>query len=520
MTSFDAIVIGAGHNGLTAAAMLAKRGYRTAIFEAASAAGGAARRGELQQGFAFSPLAHRADRVHNDVVRELELTRFGLKRRASPMADIALSEGGNHLVLRGLYGERIDGDISQHELQNWQALRSQLFLHAGILRKIFEHVPPPLEQPSWRDAMRLAKTGLSLRLLGAAQMREFMRMILMPVADVANEQLADDRLKGLLAFDATLGIHLGPRSPTSLLGLYYRLASSLGAGSAAGTMIAGGAAALIEAMEKSARNSGAQIFVNSPVGRILVERGKSAGIVLANGEEFRAPLVISAINPATTFLNLVGPAHLDTGFVRAIRNIRMKGDASKLNLVLDRVPAISGLAADDFSGRFVIAPTSDHVERAFNPAKYGELPQEPVMEIMLPSLSDPDAAKSGACAMSVILQHTPYDLRQGWDRGKPLLLESALTLLERHIPGLRKSIIASELLSPPDIEARYLMPGGHWHHGELQADQMAMMRPVHAASRYATPIEGLYLCGAGSHPGGGLTGLPGLNAARTILRGA
>ena len=518
MTSYDAIIIGGGPNGLVAAAMLAKSGRKVALFEAADGLGGAARGGEFHPGFRSPGLAHVLSRLHGDVVKELALVKHGLALGDTDAPTVALAADGNHLVLRGAYGDTIDGNLSAGEMTAWQALRTQLFRHAAVLKRMFDDVPPPLSSPSAMELFKLAKAGLALRFMGKVEMRDFMRMLLMPVADVANEHLTDERLKGLLGFDATLGIHLGPRSPTSLLGLYYRLACELGGIAGRQMVPVGGMAAVIGALENAARASGVTIRTGRAVGRIIIESQKAMGVVLGDGSEFRAPLAVSAISPVATFMQLVSPRHLDTGFVRAIGNIRIKGDTSKLHLALDRVPEFSGLNAADHAGRLVIAPTSDHVERAFNPAKYGELPDEPTMEITLPGGLTKGAAQSG-CVLSANIQHTPFDLRQGWESGSGALYRRVLAQLERHAPGIGKSVLGRELLSPRDIQSRYRMPGGHWHHGELQADQMMMMRPVHAASRYATPIAGLYLCGAGSHPGGGISGMPGLLAARTILKG-
>jgi phytoene dehydrogenase-like protein len=240
---------------------------------------------------------------------------------------------------------------------------------------------------------------------------------------------------------------------------------------------------------------------------------------LTSGEEIRAGTIVSAINPRTTFLDLVGPRAIDTGLVRKVSHIRMKGNVAKLDLALDQVPRFTGVDEASSRGRMVIALSADHVENAFNPAKYGQFSPEPVMEITLPSLSDPSLAPDGACVLSAVIQYAPYQLKEGWDAGKPRFLEAILAQIEAHGPGIGKSILHSRLLTPADIEARYLMPGGHWHHGELQADQMLMSRPVAGLGRYDTPLDGLFLCGAGSHPGGGVSGAPGLNAARRIIGG-
>jgi phytoene dehydrogenase-like protein len=515
MTSFDAIVIGGGHNGLVAAATLAKSGRKTLVLEAASEVGGAARTEEFAPGFRVSS-AHLLNRLHPEVVKTLELGRHGLSF-GPIMPSVALSHDGNPLTLHGAYGETLTG-TSASEQAAWTEFRAQLLRYAGILRPLLARRPPDLGNMSLMETSAFAMTGLSLRRLGKEDMRDFLRMLLMNVSDVADEHLEDDRLKGLLAFDATLGSHLGPRSPTSLLGLYYRLAGEIGGQPGAQALPAGGMGAVIAAILSAAKSAGVAVRADAPAMKILIEKGRAAGVILDSGEEIRAKTIVSAINPRTTFVDLVGTREIDTGFVRRVSNIRMKGDVAKLHLALDRPPEFTGVDAAGHRGRLVIAPSSDHVERAFNPAKYGEFSPEPVMEITLPSLDDTSLAPDGACVLSAIVQYAPYALKEGWETGKPKFLKAIMAQLELYAPGIGKLVRHAELLTPADIETRYRMPGGHWHHGELQADQMMMSRPAFGAAGYDTPIDGLFLCGAGSHPGGGISGVPGLNAARRILQ--
>ncbi|MER8506240.1 NAD(P)/FAD-dependent oxidoreductase [Mesorhizobium sp. M0199] len=236
----------------------------------------------------------------------------------------------------------------------------------------------------------------------------------------------------------------------------------------------GGMGAVIAAIRASAQQAGVTIRTATPVAKIIVEKGRAVGVLLDSGEEIRATTVVSAINPATTMVDLVGPREVDTGFVRKVGNIRMKGDAAKLNLALDQPPQFVGVDAAGHRGRLVIAPSTDHVERAFNPSKYGEFSPEPVMEITLPSLSDASLAPEGACVLSAVVQYAPYALKEGWGVGKPKFLKVLMAELEAYAPGIGGSVLHADLLTPADIEARYRMPGGHWHHGELQADQMLM----------------------------------------------
>ncbi|MDP3895571.1 MAG: NAD(P)/FAD-dependent oxidoreductase [Mesorhizobium sp.] len=578
---FDTIVIGGGHNGLVCAAMLGQSGRKVLVLEAGAATGGAARTEEFHPGFRAST-AHLLNRLHPEVIRALGLkldsfstlqpyetptptlpgratglarptdphqgeggatvseypsplrggvrgggihktpTGAGIRKDATGEGDtptILLSPTQSPLILHGAWGETIEGDISDTERQAFAAMLAQLIRFAGVLKPFLARRPPDLTGMDLSEKLGLGGAALSLRRLGTEDMRDFLRMLLMNVHDVAEEHLTDDRLKGLLAFDATLGSHLGPRSPTSLLGLYYRLAGETGGKAGAQMLPAGGMGAVVAAIEAAAARAGVTVRTDAPVTRILVENGRAVGVQLDDGSELRAQTIVSAINPRTTFLDLVGPSELDTGVVRKAQNIRMAGDVAKLHLALDRVPEFTGVPATALRGRLLIAPSSEQVERAFNPAKYGAFSPEPVMEITLPSLSDPALAPDGACVLSAVVQYAPYALKEGWARGKPKFLKAILAVLERQAPGIGKSIRHAELLTPADIEARYLMPGGHWHHGELQADQMLMSRPFFGAEGYATAIDGLWLAGAGSHPGGGVSGAPGMNAARAILKG-
>jgi len=516
MTSFDAIVIGGGHNGLVAATVLAKAGRRVTVLEADKELGGPARTEEFAPGFRAS-VAHLLNRLHPETVKTLDLEAHGLQlAKAVAAPTTVLSVEGNPLILHGAYGERLDG-VSEAERQAWSALRTQLLRYAAILKPVLTQRPPDLSGMTLAQTSALGLMALSLKRLGKEDMRDFLRMLLMNVADVADEHLADDRLKGLLAFDAVLGSHLGPRSPTSLLGLYYRLAGEIGGRAGAQLVPVGGMGAVVAAIRAAAEKAGVSIRTNAPAGGLKIEGGSARGVVLADGEEISAPTIVAATNPAALFMDIVGTRHLDTGFVRKVTNIRMKGFAAKLHLALDGVPRFAGVSDDDQKGRLVIAPSADHVERAFNPSKYGEFSPEPVMEITLPSLTDPSLAPAGACVLSATVQFAPYALKQGWQAGKPKFLDAIMAQLERHAPGIGKLVRHAELLTPLDIEQRYRMPGGHWHHGELQADQMLMSRPLAGCSGYDTPIDGLFLAGAGSHPGGGISGVPGLNAARRIL---
>ncbi|QRM55943.1 NAD(P)/FAD-dependent oxidoreductase [Sinorhizobium sp. BG8] len=514
--SYDAIVIGAGHNGLAAAAKLGATGRKVLVLEAANAPGGAVRGREFAPGFRSAGLAHLVNRLDPEVVRDLGLE---LKPRTEGTMPTAVLDGTNEpVILRGAYGQTIDG-VTSAEAEAFGRLRDKLVFQAGILKRFLRRPPPQLGAISMTDLSTLLSAGFNVIRKGRSEGRDFLRMLLMNVADIADEYLDDDRLKALLAFDATLGVHLGPRSPTSLLGLYYRLTGEV-EGKAGGQFIPeGGMAAVAPAFVRAAEKAGVTIRCGTSVGRILADRGRASGVQLHDGAEISAPVIVAAIHPQTTFLRLVDPAESDTGFIRSVKNVRSAGNVAKLDLALERMPNFEGLTGRDHAGRIVLARSMTHVERAFNPAKYGEFSPDPVMEIVLPSLGDGSLAPSGACTLSALIQYAPYNLKGGWEAGKPAFQKLVLDALERHAPGIGRLVVAAELSTPADIEAEYHIPGGHWHHGELQADQLLINRPVGAASGYRCPIEGLYLASAGAHPGGGISGLPGWNAARHIISG-
>jgi phytoene dehydrogenase-like protein len=255
------------------------------------------------------------------------------------------------------------------------------------------------------------------------------------------------------------------------------------------------------------------------VQRVIVENDRACGVELESGEVIRASNVISNADPRTTFLSLLGTAHLDTGFVRKVNHLRASGRAGKLHLALKGLPGFSGLDASALGDRLLIAPSMDSLERAFNPSKYREYPTEPALEISLPTVRDPSLAPPGQHVLSAVVQFLPYDNGADRDANRAECMETILALLERHAPGIRELIVHAELLTPFDIEQEFGMTGGHWHHAAMGFDQFFFIRPLPGAAQYRTPVDGLYLCGAGCHPGGGVMGIAGRNAARQVLRG-
>jgi phytoene dehydrogenase-like protein len=276
--------------------------------------------------------------------------------------------------------------------------------------------------------------------------------------------------------------------------------------------------AVSDAIASAARKHGADIRTSSPVKRILMDFNKAVGVELENGEQITATTVVSNADPKTTFNELLGAQNLEAGFALKIRNIRSKGNVAKLHLALSALPDFAGLDQARYGERLVIAPSLEYVEHAFNHAKYGEYSQQPVIEITLPSVNDDSLAPAGQHVLSANVQWAPVDLRQGWEEAKSEFAGTIIDLVGRYAPNIRSLIQHAELLTPADIEKNFRLTGGHWHHAELAMDQFLMMRPVPGAAQYATPVDGLWLCGAGSHPGGGVMGCAGRNAAHAIIK--
>ncbi len=515
--SFDAIVVGGGHNGLAAAALLGQAGRRVLLLEASDTVGGAARTVALAPGFRVPEIAHLANRLHPDIVRKLDLERHGLAFAATNLSTTSLSAEGRPLTLAGAFGERLEGDIADSERAAWAALRGKLLRFAGVLAPFLAQVPPRLKNGGVADMMTLGKLGLGIRRLGRDDMREFLRMVLMNIADVLDEEVGDDRLRAAVAFDAVLGTSLGPRSPNSLMTLFYRLAGQANGVQAATAQPRGGMGAIVAALSAAAKAAGVTIRTDAAVASILVEDDRAAGVVLASGEEIRAPVVASAMNPAVTLLSLVGARHLDTGLVRRLSHVRSKGTVAKLNLALDGPPPFAGLGPEGLAGRLLTAPSLQAIETAFDAAKYGRFSDQPALEITVPSATDPALAPAGQHVVSINAIYAPFRLKPDSEAGRDGFEARILAVLERHAPGIGNRIVGKDFLTPADIERRHRIPGGHWHHGELSIDQMFMLRPVLGLAQYATPVAGLYLCGAGSHPGGGVSGAPALNAVSRIL---
>lgn len=507
--TYDAIVIGAGHNGLVCASLLAKAGKKTLVLEANGQVGGAAVTRSFAEGYSVSAAAHLLYQLQPQVEKDLGLN---VSLAAKGVGTVALARNGNHVRIKG---DDVTG-VGNEDEAGYRDFRARMIRFADVLNAYFNKTAPRLARDAGRgDLLTLGQLGFDIRRMGRKDMQEFLRLIGMNIYDELQERFDNELLRGAIALDATLGTHLGPRSPNTILTYLYRLAGT----HATLSLPQGGMSAVSEALAKTARDNGAVIKTDMKVARVIVDDGRVAGVETDSGESFAGRIVVSNADPKTTVMNLVGVRHLEAGFIQRINHIRMRGNAAKLHLALDGLPNIEGLEKREFGDRLLIAPDADYVERAFNHAKYGETSAKPVFEITFPSFHDSAFAPSGKHVMSAIVQYAPYELRAGWSgETRDAFRKVVIDTLADYMPDLEQKITAEELLTPVDIEEQFHISGGHWHHGELTLDQFLFTRPVGGAHQYAMPVGGLYLCGAGTHPGGGVSGAAGRNAARAILK--
>ncbi len=517
---YDVIVIGAGHNGLVCATTLARAGRSVLVVEAAAEVGGMAITRAFAPGYRVSACAHLLHQMPLALVRDLSLAEHGLEFAATGLPTTSLGADGATLQLAT--GGTPSAAFSPNDAAAWPAYHARLGRFASLLHGMLAAPAPRLGTEGWSDKLALAKVGLKLRLLGRRDMREFLRIVGMNAYDLLEDEFKAPLLKGALAFDAVLGTNFGPRAPGTVLSLLYRLAAESAAGSSPLAQPRGGLGALTAALARSAKAAGVTIRTNAPVAQITVAGDRATGVVLANGTEIAADRVVSSVNAKTTFLNLLGTEHLDTGFVRRVDHIRSRGIVAKLHLALDRAPAFTGVARDALGGRLLVSPSLDYLERAFNPTKYSQFSAAPALEITVPTINDPALAPAGHHVLSAIVQYAPYAITGGWtEPSRRAFTDAILATLEAQAPGIGASVVGCELLTPLDLEQEFHSAGGHWHHGDLALDQFYMVRPVPGATQYATPMAGLYLCGASCHPGGGVMGLAGRNAAvRMLEKGA
>jgi phytoene dehydrogenase-like protein len=521
--SRDIVIIGGGHNGLVTAFYLARAGYKPLVLERREQVGGSAVTEEFHPGFRSSVLAHSAGPLRPEIVQDMDLVRHGLKLIETDVGSVALSPDGRVLTLYDDYrGNKSAKEISKFSSKDatcYIEFRQSLEKLSKVITQVLATTPPDIDQPSKGDLWSMMKAGRGVRKLGRRDMYRLLRWAPMAVADLVSEFFETDLLRAVIAAHGIFGTSLGPWSAGTSLVLLLRAAADP---ALANTFAAvGGIGAITQAMAAAAQQAGAEIRTGAEVIEIQIKNDSAQGVVLSTGEEIRAQAVISNADPKRTFLKLTDSALLSPTFTKRLQNYRMNGTVAKVNLALSALPTFKGVNgnAEALSGRIQIGPEIDYLERAFDESKYGHFSRAPYLEITIPSLADPSLVPEGKHVMSIYMQYAPYKLKTGtWEQQRTALGDTVVKTLAQYAPDLPEKILGHQIITPADLEERYGLTGGHIFHGELALDQVFTMRPFLDWARYRTPIQNLYLCGSGTHPGTGLTGGSGANAAREIVK--
>jgi phytoene dehydrogenase-like protein len=517
----DAVVIGAGHNGLVAAAYLAKAGRRVLVLERRDDIGGILGEHELEPGVKAPAVVHTVGRLRSAVVEDLSLWAHGLRLIRPSVRAFAPQPDGGSVTLWADPARTADElrHRSTRDAAAYPEFDRRVRSIASFLAHLNAATPPDLASPSLSDALTALRFGRLFRRLGPKAGREALRVLPMPVADLVGERFERDELCAALATRGVLFTAMGPWTAGTAAVLLNDSAGNDGGAAGQTVFAAGGPAALAEALSRSARALGAEIRTGAEVASVTTDDdGRATGVTLASGEAVPARVVVSSADPKRTLLGLVDPEVLGPTLVWRVRNLRTPGCTAKVNLSLSGLPRFAGVDDDErLRGRIVVAPSIDHLERGADAAKYRRVSDEPYLEAVIPSLFDPTLAPEGRHVMSVLVQWAPHRLDGDWEKERDGLGDLVLKTLEGYAPGLSGLVTARQVLTPLDLERDYGLTGGHLLHGEPGLDQFFAWRPLLGFARYRMPVERLYLCGSGAHPGGGITGAPGANAAREIL---
>jgi phytoene dehydrogenase-like protein len=521
---FEAIVVGGGHNGLVTAAYLAKAGVKVLVLETRPYLGGVSSTHEIHPGFHVDSVLHNAGMFRPQIMRDLFLKMHNLDWLPVDPVVFAPLPDGNRLTLWR------DGAQTAAEISRFSTIDGAAYMEysqmmatfSQFLESALSRTPPNLSHPSTDNLSPWLGFGKNVLGLGGKDLYAFLRVLPMSLEEFLSEWFEHEAVQGVLAGPGVTCLQQGPMSGgTAFNLLYHHLGQRLG-GTASLGVVRGGIGNLTNALASAAQGFGAIIRLSAPVEKILVENGRSVGIVLDSGEEIKAPVVVSGVNPHHTFTQLVDPIELDVKFLRAVRNIKYRGTVAKLNLALDGLPTFTALPEENthlLHGRIQISPSLVYLEKAYDAAKYGRFSEQPYLDIRIPSLADSTLAPAGKHVMSIQMQYAPHTLReQDWSQQKAALKNRILDTLSSYAPDLQDYILQAQILTPADLEAQFSLADGGIYHGQMMLDQLLFMRPVPGWGYYRTPLAGLYINGAGAHPGGGITGEPGRLAAQEILK--
>ena len=520
--TYDAIVIGGGHNGLINAAYLARAGKRVLVLERRERVGGAAVTEEVFPGFKFSVYSYVVSLLRPEIIRDLDLPGHGLhvlplESTLTPLPD------GDYLAQWSDH-DQTRRELCRHSPRDAEAYDEygRLMHHmARAVKPILGMVPPDPTSLSPGDLLGLLRLGRHFRGLGAERFHALYKLMTMSAADFLDEWFETDVLKATKAASGIIGTFLGPRSPGTAYILLHHYMGEIDGVFRAWGFAKGGTGSISEAIAGAARRFGAEIRASAPVARVIVDAGRAVGVVLESGEEIRARVVVSGLDPRRTFLQLVEPRELPGEFVDAIRRFTFRGSSGKVNLALGELPDFTCMpgTGPHLRGAISISPSLAYVERAYDDAKYGEFSRRPYMDVVIPSMIDPGMAPPGKHVMSIFVQYAPFQLNGGWtDARREAFGDAVIDTLSEYAPNLKSAILHRQVITPADIERDTGLSEGNIFQGELALRQLFFLRPAPAWAKYRTPVRGLYQCGSGTHPGGGIMGGSGRLAALAILK--
>tara|TARA_B100001250_G_scaffold223906_1_gene191991 strand:+ start:198 stop:1664 length:1467 start_codon:yes stop_codon:yes gene_type:complete len=484
MKKFDVIIIGGGHNGLVASSYLSKKGKKVLVIEKNENVGGLAEYAESLN--CISPI----------IKKELGINVNNINHSNNI---ISLEDNQNHTILSDKNGKLsfVQTNADENDQKKFLSIINNYKLFSKTLGAFMFQKPPRVKSGKRADLFQLISMGWKIRKLGKKNMRELLRVIGLNIADDLEDNLNSNNLMGLLSHEAVLGTNLGPRSPGSILTLLYKQAINDNIFNLNKIEVA----EYINQLEDCCNKNTVEIIKSSEVKKILTQNNSVTGVQLTNGEVFESKYVMSNADPKTTYLNLLGAEILDTDFIRRTKNFRNKGNVAKLELALENEININNIDKNMF-GKFIYAPSIKYIEHAFNANKYKKYSENPCLEFYV-----------NQNTISANVYYVPYLINTNHQESE--IIERCVSVLSKFIPDMK--IAKQKLITPNKMEEKYNIAGGHWHHGDLEIDQLLMMRPFYGSAQYSTPINGLYLCSAGTHPGGGLTGINGLNAAKKVI---
>jgi len=518
----DVIVIGGGHNGLVAAAYLARAGKKVLVLERRHVLGGASVTEEVFPGFKFTVFSYVVSLLRPEIIRELQLHKHGLmilplESTLTPLPDgnYLYRDGDHYRTLREI------ARFSRRDADRYEDYSHTMYFMAKAVKPILSLVPPDPASLNPLEIARLLRLGRQYLKLEATHLYTLSRLMTMSAADFVERWFESEPLKGTLSASGIIGTFLGPRSPGTAYVLLHHYMGEIDGSFRAWGFARGGTGGIAEAIARAAVSFGAQLRTNAPVARLLVKSGKAVGVALQSGEEIAAERVVSSLDPKATFLDLLEPGLIPTELADSARRYTYRGSSGKVNLALDAAPELACLpgVGRHLAGAISISPSIDYIERAYDQAKYGEFSRQPYIDVIIPSMIDPDMAPPGKHVMSCFVQYAPYQLRQGtWEEQREAFGDAVIDTLTEYFPNLKSILLHRQVLTPWDMEQTIGLTQGNIFQGELSLSQLFFLRPFAGYARYRTPIRNYYQCGSATHPGGGISGAPGRLAALEMLK--